>query len=108
MRNNIAARPNPALAAWLVGPECLRIINHVGGLARDLYVANVANRTGRLASAAHVEINVSVLGSQGPEWVVDLVVDATEAEYAASHNFGTQYQSAANDLNRVLSELGSL
>lgn len=73
-----------------------------------LYQAQVMKRTGALAASAHHStdiggilhdrwVGVMTAGGIGPRGGVD---------YAASHEFGTDFVDAAHDMNVVLDELG--
>lgn len=120
--------PNPALAAILRSSRMRSIVFEAAELAHALYVAQVAKRSGLLASSAHASTE---LGGQGrrhnDRWVGVLTVGGTGAggtvDYALPHEFGrgdhpgsihdldAQHeivQHAADDLNRVLEELGGL
>lgn len=111
MRNNIRSWPaddNPAIRALLLSPGVRSLVQKRAEIARDLYRAIVAKRTGRLARSARVE---TFLGGQHQDrWCARVIV---EAPYAASHEYGvddgdTHILAAAHDLNIVLNQLGQL
>jgi hypothetical protein len=91
------------MGEWLKGPEARDLVRAKANRAEELYQAIVTRRTGQLAESTRVELSVG--GARNDRWVADLVVGAP---YAASHEFGTQHQSDADDLNVVLSMLGSV
>lgn len=111
-------QPNPALAEILVSQQMRDIVSDKANLARDLYQAIVAKRTGALAASAraHTEIEPVIKGQ--PRWVGYLTVGT---DHALPHEFGRGIhensihdlnsehdivQKPADDLNRVLEELG--
>lgn len=128
--------PNPALAEILTSARMRAIVFEVAETAHALYVAQVAKRTGLLASSAHASTELSKVLKGQDRWVGVLTVGGTGAggtvDYAASHEFGTKADvegpvpesadgvhnlddvlrtgghHAAHDLNRVLEELGGL
>lgn len=117
--------PNPALAAALRSSRMRSIVFEIAEQAHALYVAQVAKRTGLLASSAHASTEIG--GVDHDRWVGVLTVGGTGAagtvDYALPHEFGRGehpgsikdldsdqeiVQHAADDLNRVLEELGGL
>ena len=91
------------MGEWLRGPDSQGLVRRVANRAEELYQSIVVRRTGQLSESTRVELSIG--GRQGDRWVADMVVGAP---YAASHEFGTQHQSDADDLNMVLSMLGTL
>lgn len=103
--------PNQALGAILMGSPMRRLMQERTEVAQAIYVDEVTKRTGQLARAARVETFVG--GLRHDRWCGRLVVDAQLAEYAASHEFGTDDGDAhitagAHDLNVVLNMMGGL
>lgn len=114
--------PNPALAEILVSEQMRAIVSEKANLARDLYQAIVAKRTGALAASAraHTEIEPVI---KGQPRVVGYLTVGGGLDYALAHEFGRGehegsihdldsghdiVQKASDDLNRVLEELGGL
>lgn len=92
--------PNPAVTAILASAQMRSLIAQRGQAALAAYQSIVAKETGQLAESAHVAVYLA-----NGRWQAKLIVDAP---HAASHEFGTQHQLGAHDLNRVLDILGSL
>lgn len=106
MKHNIPANPNPALTAIGKGPEMRALISGRGQVAKSLYQAVVAKRTGRLARSARVATFIG--GRKSDRWVSRLTVGGEDAGYGTAHEFGNErVQKAAHDLRVVLSRLGS-
>ena len=95
--------PNPFIAQWLVGQECRRLVESTTHVAEMLFQAEVAKRSGDLARSTRVEMFLG--GRKADRWVGSLTV-GTNLDYGASHEYGTQYQSGADDLTAVLDQLG--
>lgn len=89
------------IGRWMVGPECRALVEAKANEAARLYQGIVAKRTGELAASAHVSTRINDIGGRRCAGVLTV-----EAPYAASHEYGTQYEDAAHDLNVVLSMLG--
>lgn len=89
---------------WLQGPECFQLTRERTELAQTLYQSIVAKRSGALAESARVSME---RGANGRHEGV-LTVGGTIATYGASHEFGTQYQDANDDLTIVLAMLGTM
>lgn len=95
--------PNPFITQWLIGSTCERIIRRVCREYANLYRAEVKKRTGELASATHVTVDI-----EGDRWVGLMTVGDEDTPYAASHEFGTgrtdpeEALPAAHDLNTIL------
>lgn len=111
MENVDVPRPNQALAAILMGSPMRRLVQERAEAAQAIYVDEVTKRTGRLARAARVETFVG--GLRNDRWCGRLIVDHRQAEYAASHEYGTDDGDAhitagAHDLNHVLNAMGGL
>lgn len=120
--------PNPAIEAVLKSERMRAIVFEVAELAHALYVAQVAKRSGLLASSAHASTEIGGQGRRtNDRWIGVLTVGGTGAqgtvEYAAAHEYGRGehpgsihdldreqniVQHPAHDLNRVLEELGGL
>ena len=118
--------PNPAIEAVLKSARMRSIVFEVAEVAQALYVAQVAKRTGMLAASAHVSTEIGGIGvRKNDRWIGVLTVGGTGSkgtvEYAAAHEFGTHEGAptesnrygtpetvGAEDLNRVLEELGGL
>jgi hypothetical protein len=109
--------PNPALAAVLVSAEMQAIVLERAEVAKALYQAQVAKRTGALAASAQAHTEIG--GVKHDRHVGYLTVGEGLA-YGAAHEFGVGdhpesvhnldgpniIHPAAHDLNRVLEELG--
>lgn len=109
--------PNPALTAALLSPRMQAIVLERVELAKALYQAQVAKRTGALAASAHADTHIG--GARHDRHVGTLTVGGGLG-YGAAHEFGVgdhpasvhnldgpnRIQDAAHDLNRVLEELG--
>lgn len=91
------------MGEWLKGPEARELVQSRAARAEELYQSIVARRTGKLAASTRVELSIG--GARNDRWVADMVVGQS---YAASHEFGTQFQADADDLNAVLSMLGAV
>lgn len=121
--------PNPAIAAVLRSARMRSIVFELAETAHALYVAQVAKRSGLLASSAHASTEIGGLGKRpNDRWIGVLSVGGTGSrgtvDYAPAHEFGRgdhpgsikqldgpfgdAAQAAAHDLNRVLEELGGL
>lgn len=115
--------PNEALTEVLISPEIYAALDAVGRIAHDLYVAEVAKRSGRLAGSAILQTEIG--GVHKDRYVSHLTVGVGLA-YGAAHQFG-HWQDESNligsgmaagesqvfiegshELNRVLEQLGSL
>lgn len=125
-----APDPNPALAAILTGATgSLRsILQTEADRVRNLYVAKVHKKTGRLAASAssHVEtrpvlkgqdrlVGVVTVGGELPAGIWNSPKNPNPGKafyYGALHEFGTHGESghvhpAAKDLQTVVRELGA-
>lgn len=89
----------------LLGPQMRSLMQEKAEIAQALYREIVTKRSGRLAASARVETFVG--GRRNDRWCGRLIVDAAQAPYAASHEYGTEHGAAARDLNLVLTMLGS-
>lgn len=123
MDATIYPKPNPAIAEIYVSQEVRRILEERIDMAKMLYQAQVAKRSGGLAASAHTHVGIGgvhhdryvgelTIGGPGPHGII---------EYADSHEFGrgihpesihnldgkTIVQKPADDLEFVLQELGS-
>jgi hypothetical protein len=109
--------PNPALTEILKSGRMREIVSGRANLARDLYQALVAHRTGELAGSARASTEIG--GVDLDRWIGVLTVGT---DHVLPHEFGRGehpgsiknldgdevVQQAAHDLNRVLEELGGL
>lgn len=117
-------RPNPALAEIMVSQQMRDIVSERIQLAQLLYQAIVAKRSGALARSAHAHTSIETVLKGEPRWVGTLTVGGDFVDYALPHEFGRGehpgsleatgfgdsqiVQRPADDLNRVLEELGGL
>lgn len=92
------------MGEWLRGPECLQLVRERTDLARTLYQTIVARDSGDLAGSARVSMG---RGSNGRHEGTLTVGDGS-VPYAASHEFGTQFQNPEDDLLIVLGMLGQM
>lgn len=95
MRDIDIPRPNPALAAILIGPQVRSMVFEAGEIAQALYRAIGHKDTGRSAREARVETHIG--GVRHDRWIATLTVDQP-----------TSTKRALEDLNQVLNQLGML
>lgn len=109
--------PNEALTALLLSPRMEEICRERVEVAKGLYQAKVAKRTGALAASAHATTEI---GGVRHDRHVGILTVGEDLGYGASHEFGTgdhpqsvhnldgpnHIQQGARDLNTVLEELG--
>jgi hypothetical protein len=111
--------PNPALTALLISPEMQALVLERAEVAKALYQAQVAKRTGALAASAQAHTEI---GGVRHDRHVGYVTVGEGLAYGAAHEFGVGdhpgsvhnlngrniIHPAAHDLNRVLEELGGV
>ncbi|MCX8559774.1 hypothetical protein OS122_02525 [Mycolicibacterium mucogenicum] len=114
--------PNKAIGAVLVGSELRRAVEERTHTALALYQAQVAKRTGALASSARASTSIEPVIKGQARWVGTLTVGGDGVDYAAAHEFGRGehpgsvladandpdagiIQHGAHDLNVVLENL---
>lgn len=83
--------PNPALAQILLGPKMRNVVRARTELAKLIYQAVVAKRTGALASSARVRVTVGPHNYKHDRPVGELIV-GTGLGYGAAHEFGHGYR----------------
>lgn len=116
--------PNRAIGAVLVSSEVRRVVEERVHTALALYQAQVAKRTGALASSARATTAIEPVLKGQPRWVGTLTVGGDGVDYAAAHEFGVgehsgsvdadpndpdagTIQHGAHDLNVVLENLSA-
>lgn len=93
------------LGDWLMGPECKRLVEAKANEAMMLFQGIVAKRTGALARSVAVSMEV---GGQGSDRWTGVMSVGRGIDYGLAHEFGYEHGHAHDDLNQVLTMLGTL
>ncbi|WP_072814279.1 hypothetical protein [Rhodococcus zopfii] len=94
-----ASNPN-GLAGLMLDPKMRQLVRERAEIAKALYQARVAKRTGVLAREVRV---VTYIGGPTPRWCARVIA---HAPHAASHEFGADGRPGAHDWPAVLAQLG--